>query len=160
MKPTSAHAAAAASILCVSLAMPAGDAAAQSAQTVAGTYTAVSVPVFGDKPRGTLILGTDGRYALIVGRATLPKIASGARTKATTEENKAVVDGSIAHYGRYTIDDGGKAITFHVEMSTFPNWDGGSQKRPLKVSGDTLSYTVTTPSTGGPPAEVVWTRIK
>ena len=160
MKRTCAHAASAASILCLSLAIPAGDAAAQSVKTVAGSYSAVSVPAFGDKPRGTLMLGADGRYAIVVGRGTLPKIASGTRTKATPEENKTVVDGSIAHYGRYTIDDGGKAITFHVEMSTFPNWDGMPQKRALKVSGDTLSYIVTAPSAGGPPNEVVWKRIK
>src|SRR5262245_4194481 len=160
MRTANMHVPAAASILCISLATLAADALAQSVQTLAGSYTAVSVPAFGDKARGTLILGADGRYAIIVTRATMPKIASGIRTNATAEENKMVVDGSIAHYGTYTIDDGGKAITLHVEASTFPNWDGKPQKRPLKVSGDTLSYTVTTPSAGGGPAEVVWKRIK
>ena len=159
MRTTSTHLAAA-SILCFTLAMLAGDVFAQSVKTVAGSYAPVSVPAFGDKPRGTLILGADGRYALIVTRATMPKIASGIRTNATAEENKMVVDGSIAHYGTYTIDDGGNAITFHVEASTFPNWDGKPQKRPLKASGDTLSYTVTAPSAGGGPNEVVWKRIK
>lgn len=146
-----------ASLLLVAFAAPAG---AQSVKTVAGTYSAVSVPAFGDKPRGLMILDADGRYSIVIGRASLAKIASGTRTKATADENKMVVDGSIAHYGKYTIDDGGKAITFHVEMSTFPNWDGAPQKRPLKVSGDTLSYTVGAPSAGGPPNDVVWMRIK
>jgi hypothetical protein len=45
-------------------------------------------------------------------------------------------------------------------MSTLPNWDGGSQKCPLKVSGDALTYPVTTPSTGGPPSDVVWKRME
>ena len=160
MRLASSRVVAAASILYLSLAVPGGDTGAQSMQTVAGTYTAVSVPAFGDKPRGTLVLGADGRYALVVGRATMPKIASGSRTSGTAAENKTVVDGSIAHYGRYTIDDGGKTITFHVEMSTFPNWDGTSQKRPLKISGDTLTYTVTAPSAGGPANDVVWRRIQ
>jgi Lipocalin-like domain len=146
-----------ASLLLISFAAPAG---AQSIKTVAGTYAAVSVPAFGDKPRGMMILGADGRYSIVIGRATLAKIASGTRSKATADENKMVVDGTIAHYGKYTIDDGGKAITFHVEMSTFPNWDGAPQKRALKVSGDTLSYTVTAPSAGGPANDVVWKRVK
>jgi hypothetical protein len=50
-----------------------------------------------------------------------------------------VVDGSIARFRRYTIDDGGKSITFDIETSTFPNWNG------------TTTYTVATPSGGGAP---------
>jgi hypothetical protein len=90
----------------------------------------------------------------------LAKIAAGSRTQGTPDENKAVVHGSIAHTGRYTIDDGGKSITFHIETSTFPNWNGTSQKRALKLEGDTLSYTVTQPSAGGAPNDVVWKRIQ
>ena len=93
------------------------------------TYAPVTVPAYGDNPRGQLILTPDGRYSIVLARATMPKIAAGVRTKGTAEENKAVVEGSIAHVGRYTIDGGGKAITFHIEMSTFPNWDGTTQKR-------------------------------
>jgi hypothetical protein len=118
------------------------------------------VPAYGEKPRGQMILTPDGRYSIVLTRAEMPKIAAGVRTNATAEENKAVVDGSIAHSGRYTIGDDGKSITFHIETSTFPNWDGTTQKRPLKVSGDTLTYTVLTPSAGTPPNDVIWKRIK
>jgi hypothetical protein len=135
-------------------------AAAQSMKSVAGTYSVVKVPAYGDNARGQLILGPDGRYSIVLARATLPKFAAGSRTKGTAEENKAVIDGSIAHVGKYTIDDGGKSITFHIEMSTFPNWDGTSTKRALKVAGDQLTYTVTAPSAGGPPNDVVWKRVK
>src|SRR5712691_11425845 len=68
--------------------------------------------------------------------------------------------GSIAHYGTYSVDDGGKALTFNIEVSTFPNFDGTSQKRAFKLAGDQLTYTVTTPSAGGPGNDVVWKRIK
>jgi len=135
-------------------------ATAQTTKSVAGTYSPVSVPAYGDKPRGQMILTPDGRYSIVLTRAEMPKIASGARTKATAEENKAVVDGSIAHSGRYTIEDGGRAITFHIETSTFPNWNGSSQKRPFSVKGDQLTYTVATPSAGGAPNDVVWQRVK
>ena len=130
-------------------------------KSVAGTYTPVTVQAFGDKPRGLLILSPDGHYALIVGRASIPPVASGARVKATDAENKALVDGSISHYGKWTIDDGGKAITFHVEMSSFPNWDNKPQKRDFKLSGDTLTYVVNAPSTGsGARSELTWRRVK
>ena len=138
----------------------AGQAAAQTTKSIAGTYSPVTVPAYGDKPRGQLILTPDGRYSIVLSRAEMPKIASGSRTKATAEENKAVVDGSIAHTGRYTIDDGGKSITFHIETSTFPNWNGTTQKRPLSMKGDLLTYTVSTPSAGGASADVSWRRVK
>jgi hypothetical protein len=142
-------AAIAASILFVSLALPARDAAAQSMKSVAGSYTIVTASVYGPNARGRMMLGADGRYSIVLARATLPKFASNSRIKGTADEYKAVVEGSIAHYGTYTIDDGGKAITYNIEASTFPNFDATSQKRALKIAGDLLTYTVTTVSTGG-----------
>ena len=135
-------------------------ATAQSTKTVAGTYSPVNVAAFGDQPRGQLILTPDGRYSIVLSRAEMPKIAAGARTMGTAEENKTVVNGSIAHSGRYTIDDGGKSITFQVETSTFPNWNGTTQKRPLTVKGDMLTYKVMAPSNGDAPNEVTWRRVK
>ena len=135
-------------------------AAQPTIKSVAGTYSAVSVSAFGDNPRGQMILTPSGRYSIVVGRAKLSPVAAGARNKGTDAENKALVDGSISHFGKYTIDDGGKAITFHVEMSSFPNWDGKPQKRPLKVTKDTLTYTVLTPSNATAPADVIWKRVK
>ena len=131
---------------------------AQCAKTVAGAYSPVTVPAYGDKPKGQMILTPDGHYSIVLSRNDLAKIAAGSRTQGTPEENKTVVHGSIAHTGRYTIDDGGKSITFHIDTSTFPNWNGTTQKRALKMSGDTLTYTVTTPSAGGAPNDVVWKR--
>jgi Lipocalin-like domain len=138
----------------------AGNVAAQTTKSVAGAYSPVTVEAYGEKPRGQMILTPGGRYSIVLSRAEMPRIASGSRTKATAEENKAVVDGSIAHSGRYTIDDGGRAITFHIETSTFPNWNGTTQKRPLSVKGDLLVYTVATPSAGGAPSDVTWRRMK
>jgi hypothetical protein len=143
------------------LAAFASAAAAQATmKSVAGSYAAVSVPAFGDKPNGMLILARDGNYALVVRRAKLAPVASGVRNKGTDAENKALVDGSISHFGKWSIDDGGKAITFHVDQSSFPNWDKKPQKRTLKASGDTLTYVVAAPSTGGAPNDVTWRRIK
>ena len=138
----------------------AGNAFAQDMKKAAGTYSPVTVPAYGDKPRGQMILTPDGHYSIVLSRADLAKIAAGSRTQGTPEENKAVVHGSIAHTGRYTIDDGGKSITFHIETSTFPNWNGTTQNRPLSVTGDMLTYTVATPSAGGAANDVTWRRVK
>jgi lipocalin-like protein len=142
---------------------------AQSAKTLAGAYSGVSfmttdaagktAPTFGDNPRAMMVLTPEGRYSIIVMRASLPKFASNSRVKGTPEENKAVVDGSLAHFGRYTIDEKDKSITFHVESSTYPNWDGAPQKRPFTVKGDEFSYKVPAASGGGS-AVVTWKRMK
>ena len=142
------------------LALPAWNATAQDATNVAGTYTAVSNAPFGDNPRGQLILGRDGHYSIILARTTLPKVAANSRDKSTAEENKAIVGGSIAHFGKYTVDAQAKTITFNVEASTFPNWDGTTFKRAFKVSGDELTYTNSAPSGGGGAIDVVWKRVK
>jgi hypothetical protein len=147
-------------LLSAALALPTGSAAAKDAKSVVGTYTIVSVKQFGDNPRGQMTLGSDGRYSIILARATLPKVASGARDTGTAEENKAITGGSIAHFGKYTVDAKDKTITFKVETSTFPNWDSATFKRPFKVSGDQLSYTNNAPSAGGGATEVVWKRVK
>ena len=144
----------------VGLAFAASAAQAQSMKSVAGTYSVTKVEAFGEGARGQMILTPNGYYSIVITRAKMAPIAAGARNKGTDAENKAVIDGSIGHFGKYTIDDGGKSITFHVEHSSFPNWDGKPQKRALKVSGDTLTYTVATPSNGGAPNDVTWKRVK
>jgi hypothetical protein len=143
---------------------------AQSAKSLAGAYAGVAFKqtdssgktsdVFGPKPRAMMVLTPDGRYSIVVMRDDLPKLASNSRLKGTPEENRAVVAGSIAHFGRYTVDEKAKTITFQVEASTFANWDGQAQKRPFSAKGDELVYKVPAPSTGMGSAEVTWKRLK
>jgi Lipocalin-like domain len=101
----------------------------------------------------------DGHYVLVIARADLPKVASNNRTTATPEENKAIVQGSGAHFGTVSVNAADKTITFKIETSLFPNWDGTEQKRPFTVTGDELTYTVPAASGGGI-ATVVWKRAK
>ena len=169
MKQTFTRAAAAASILCASLAIPAGNAAAQSAKSLVGSWAPVSVTAtdpsgkksdaFGTNPRGNLVFTADGRYTLIVMRDSLPKFASNSRAKGSADENQAVVAGSIGHFGKYSVDAKSKILTFQVDRSTYANWDGIPQKRPFSISKDELKYSVPAASTGGT-AELVWKRVK
>ncbi|HXM81571.1 MAG TPA: lipocalin-like domain-containing protein [Burkholderiales bacterium] len=170
MNRPSMLAATAASILFVSLAMPAGNSAAQDSKSLIGTWTAVAsntidasgkrTPIFGPNPRGSLIFAPNGHYSLMLARASLPKFTSNSRERGSAEENKSIVAGSISHYGKYTVNDFDKTLTFHVETSTYPNWDGSAQKRPFTVSGDRLTYRVAEVSSGAGSGEVVWKRVK
>lgn len=141
------------------------DSVAQTAKDVVGTYTIISANIvqgdkkvepFGPTPKGMMTLDANGRYTLILTRPGLPIFASNNRDTGTGEENKAIVGGSIAHFGTYTVSGG--AIIFRVESSTFPNWDGQEQKRALTLSGDELKYTVAS-SVGGT-ATLIWKRGK
>ena len=106
------------------------------------------------------MVDANGRYVLAVARAGLPKVASNNRTTATPEENKAIVQGSITHFGTVSVNAADKTITFKIETySTFPNSDGTEQKRPFTLTGDELTYTVPAASGGGT-ATTVWKRAK
>jgi hypothetical protein len=143
------------------------DAAAQDAKAIAGTWTMVSNTVtlpsgekmqpFGSDPRGVMVFAPDGRYVNTVMKASLPKFAGDSRMKGTAEEHRAVVEGSISHFGKYSVE--GKAIVFNIERSTYPNWDGTTQKRTFTLAGDELKYVVPAASVQGT-AEVVWKRAK
>jgi hypothetical protein len=95
---------------------------------------------------------------LIFLRSDLPKFASNNRASGTTDENKAVVQGSIAHFGTYTVDEAGRALVFRIEGSTFPNWSGAEQRRAMALSGDELAYT--SPGSAGTATQVTMRRAK
>ena len=115
---------------------------------------------FGPNPRGALIFDANGRYAAMIARPGLPKLASDNRTAATPDEAKAIVAGSIGHFGSYAVNEADKTITFRIETSTHPNWDATEQKRSFTISGDELKYTVGTAAVGGGSATLTWKRAK
>ena len=155
-------------VLILGVVLSAGAVFAQTAKDFAGTWTLVSVvteqdgkktDTFGPNPKGILTVDANGRYVLVIARADLPKVASHNRTTATPEENKAIVQGSGAHFGTVSVNAADKTITFKIETSLFPNWNGTEQQRPFTVTGDELQYTVPAASGGGT-ASVVWKRAK
>jgi hypothetical protein len=113
---------------------------------------------FGANPKGQFMFTSNGRYASINTRPDLPKFASGNRMQGTAEENKAIVQGSIAHFGTYSVSPDGKAILLKVEAGTWPAWIGTEQKREFAIKGDELKYTVAA-SIGGT-SELVYKRMK
>jgi len=130
------------------------EAVAQTAKDLVGTWTLVSVTferdgkktdLYGPNPQGELTFDPNGRISFIVMRPDLPKFASNNRQAGTPEENKAVVQGSLAYFGTYSVDERAKTATIHIEGCSFPNWNGTEQKRSFTISGDELSWS--TPST-------------
>ena len=119
----------------------------------------VKSDTFGPNPKGVLVFDAGGRYVVTFFAANLPKFASNNRVTGTTDENKAIVTGSLAHFGTYTVNEADKSFTFRVDNATFPNWDKTEQKRPFVITGDELKYTTPVASAGGT-ATVIWKRAK
>jgi hypothetical protein len=149
-----------------------GDAVAQSPkEQIVGAWTMVSadsirpdgsrVEVFGSNPKGMMIFSRDGQFALIQMRAELPRIAANSRDQGTPEENKAIVQGSIAYFGTYTVNEVDKTLTLKLEGSTFANvLAQGEQKRLVTVlTSDELRF-VNPKTPSGATLEVGWKRAK
>ncbi len=138
-------------------------------ERLAGAWSLVSLKVvqgedvfdaFGPNPRGKMILTPDGHFSTLTTRATLPNFASNNRMQGTPEEYQAVVHGANAHYGTFEVDEENGLITFQVEVSTFPNWDGQKHERVFTLDGDELSYTNPNTTIGAARAHVVWRRME
>jgi hypothetical protein len=83
-------------------------------------------------------------------------------TKGTDAEIRACYEGYGAYFGRYEVDMENGIVYHHVEGSLFPNWEGGTQKRFFKVTGNRLEL-VTAPAlfSGAQTVGVLeWERIR
>ena len=119
------------------------------------------IHLYGPNPEGILMFDAENCYALQIYRAERDKFVANDKSKGTPEENSAAVLGSNAHFGQYSIDPNGGAITFRIERASFPNWDGTEQRRTFTISGDELTYSVPTPTSGGSAiGEVKWKRVR
>jgi len=99
------------------------------------------VQSYGTNPKGIVVFEANGRFFLMFARPDLPKIASNNPAAATAEEAKAVMAGSIAYFGTYTVDDANKVISLRMDASTFANQLSTDQKRTItSITADELKY--------------------
>src|SRR5262245_42694596 len=128
--------------------LAAGTASAQQLdKNLVGAWTIVSITAgegdkatqpYGPNPRGTQIFNADGRFAVVVTRADIPKVASNNRTTSTPEESEKIAHGSIGYFGSYTTNAADSSVTVQIEGATFANFVGTSQKRTYTISGDEM----------------------
>ncbi|MDB5603197.1 MAG: hypothetical protein JWP25_97 [Bradyrhizobium sp.] len=93
-------------------------------------------------------------------RADLPKLAENDRGKATAEEARAVVGGSIAYYGTYFVNEADKSLSVTLDGATFANLLEGVQRRDItSLTADELKFSdPRTPS--GMTLQTVWRHAK
>lgn len=137
-------------------------------QQIVGTWSLVEQWVeqdgkktqrFGQNPKGITIYESNGRFASILLRPDLPKFASNSAMTGTADENKAVVQGSTAFYGRWSVNEKDGLVSSQIDGSTYPNWDGQDQKRTVSIAGDEMKSCVPGAQVGGT-ACAIWKRVK
>lgn len=144
-------------VICGSSAAPAQQTAAQ----LQGHWQLVSIEnesdgkrtvssSFGENPQGLFIFDASGRYSIQIFRPNLPAFVSKDRLTGTPEENKAVVQGMLAHFGTYKVDAAAGTFTVLPVASSFPNWTGAEQPaRKFAIAGDRLEIANPSSTTAG-----------
>jgi len=121
---------------------------------------AKKIEPFGANPKGMAVYDDKGRFIFLLQRATLPSFASANRLTGTPEENKAIVQGSIGYFGKYSINEQERKIKLHFDGSTYPNWDGEDQTRSIEISGDELTIISPVSTVGGGTVHLILKRVK
>ena len=132
---------------CVGLVPPSAQGQSLKEQLL-GTWTLVSwTQVVGDveepgllgrDPVGQFIFAPDGHMCFSAMRRTRSKLAGPGPQAGTPEEKAAAYDGYVGYCGRYDVSEEERSVTFRLELSSFPNWTGTTQKRFVEVSGTRL----------------------
>jgi Lipocalin-like domain len=111
----------------------------------------------GPKPLGQVIFEANGHFSDILIRSDVPKFKGNNRAQGSAEENAAVVHGSIAYFGTYTLT--GDTLNMHITGSTFPNWNDTEQTRIVRQQGDRLTWENAAASAGGQ-VVLIFERVK
>lgn len=113
---------------------------------------------YGAMPKGVLQVDHQGHYSIFIFDRSRPKFAANNKHQGTPDEIRAAMMGTSAHYGTVKMDTTKGTLTFHIEGSTYPNWEGTTQVRHYMLSGDKLSYKVPPRPNGDIPL-TGWKRI-
>jgi Lipocalin-like domain len=118
--------------LCFGIALPPSDALGQQKtlkELIVGTWILDSVydqtqdgkkhDTWGPGVKGMAIFDGTGHMSV--------QIIAADRAKSASNSPRDPVGQAIGYFGTYTVDEGAKTTTYHIERSTFPQWDGISR---------------------------------
>jgi hypothetical protein len=84
---------------------------------------------FGENMKGLLMFDANSFSLQMIG---------GDRAK--SPDPRTPVGPLVAYFGTYSVSDADKILTYHIERSTWPNFEGQDQKRIVTIKGDEMSY--------------------
>ena len=78
---------------------------------------------WGPGVKGSLMLSPTGRFSLF--------LVSANRDNTASKNPRTPVGQVLGYFGTYTVDEAAKTLTYHIEGSTFPRWDGTDRKETV-----------------------------
>jgi Lipocalin-like domain len=87
-------------------------------------------------------------------RSTVPPRLTLIAGNAGAEEIRDAVDGFIAYYGTFNVDESAQTVIHHVQACLVPIWVGTDLKRTYRFQANHLMLTAVTASV----VELVWER--
>ena len=140
-------------------------------EQLVGTWTLVSMTrviddteqpgLLGRDPVGQFMFGPDGRMCFNAMRRDRPKFDS-PYPGGTSEEKAAAYDSYVGYCGRYEVNEEERSILFRLDLGTYPNWTGATEKRFADVTGTRLRINTPPMLAGGKKivGTVIWERAK
>jgi Lipocalin-like domain len=136
-----------------------------------GAWTLVSLTRFvgdveepgmlGREAIGRIIFAPDGHMCFNAMRPNRSKFGSRDFQAGTPEEKTAAYDSYTGYCGRYEVNEQERSMVVRVELSSYPNWTGTTQKRFVEVAGNRLLNSPPILSEGRQIVAVaVWERAK
>lgn len=113
----------------------------------------------GESLEGFINYGSEGDMVCMIARADRSPFTTGGQWNANDAEKALAYNSMLSYAGRYAVD--GDTVSHFVDLSLFPNWKGGVQKRRFVFRNDgTLALEARLE--GGTPqartARLVWRR--
>ena len=119
---------------------------------IGSTINGKADPSRGALPTGIIIYDGHGHMACHVAP---DRDVTKAGKEPTGEEARAALDGHVAYFGTYSVDEKARTVTHHKQGSVQPG-DKGDVVRAYEFSGDRL---ILRPA-GTTGHEIIWERIK
>lgn len=113
----------------------------------------------GQQVEGFIQYDPDGRMMCMLCRGDRQNFSTGGQWNASLEEQAAAYSSMLAYAGTYSF--GGDTVSHHVELSAFPNWKGGIQKRRIETMDAgrlALVARLEEGSSEARTARLIWTR--
>ncbi len=106
-------------------------------QQLVGTWSVISfvnvkertgktTDVFGSDPKGYFMFDAADHFSINLMRPRRPKFAR--RDFPTAGESKAALEGLIAMFGDYKVNESEHSISLHIIGGSFPAWDNTNQE--------------------------------
>ena len=100
-----------------------------------------AVPEFGSNAHGYLTYTDAGTVTAVLGAGDRPIVAASDPQDGTPDEYTSSAQKFVAYAGTYVLDESTGEVHHSIELALYPNWQGQSQLRQLRLNGDILMIT-------------------